>query len=52
MEVRKSIMETGRVTSEKLRWALGRFVDTIDTLEDTKKGDGFDCERRCNRSRR
>lgn len=43
MEIRNSIMETGRVTSKKLRWAVGQFVD--ETLEDLKKGDGFDCQK-------
>jgi len=46
MEVQNSLMEAGRVTNGKLRWALGKFVEEeLDVLE---KGDSFDGERRCN----
>lgn len=44
-EVRRSMLETGRVTNGKLRWALGKFVEEV--LEVLEKGDGFDGERRC-----
>lgn len=43
-EVQSSILETGRVTNGKLRWALGKFLDGLEVLE---KGDEFDGERRC-----
>jgi ribosomal protein L14E/L6E/L27E len=43
-EVRRSMLETGRVTNRKLRWALGKFVEEV--LEVKEKGDGFDGERR------
>jgi len=45
-EVRDSILDTGRVTNGKLRWALSKFVD--QDLEVLEKGDGFNGERRCN----
>jgi len=44
-EVRSSMLETGRVTNGKLRWALGKFLE--DGLEVLEKGDEFDGERRC-----
>lgn len=43
-EVRRSLLETGRVTNGKLRWALGKFVEEV--LEDLEKGDELDGERR------
>ena len=45
-EVHKSIMDAGRVTNGKLRWALNKFVE--DDLEVLEKGDGLVGERRCN----
>jgi large subunit ribosomal protein L14e len=49
-EVQSSIQETGRVTNGKLRFALAKFLNEV--LEDVKKGDEFDGERRCYRSGR
>ncbi|MFD2043155.1 RNA-binding protein [Ornithinibacillus salinisoli] len=45
-EVQNSLLETGRVTNGKLRFALTKFVGEIVT--DLKKGDQHDGERRCN----
>ncbi|MFC4404989.1 RNA-binding protein [Gracilibacillus xinjiangensis] len=45
-EVQKSLLETGRVTNGKLRYAINKFVNEI--LTDLKKGDQLDGERRCN----
>lgn len=45
-EVRNSLLETGRVTNGKVRFALSKFVNEIVT--DLKKGDQHDGERRCN----
>jgi large subunit ribosomal protein L14e len=45
-EVQKSLLETGRVTNGKLRYAITKFVNEI--LADLKKGDQLDGERRCN----
>ena len=39
-EVQNSIIETGRVTNGKLRYAVSRFVNEV--LNDEKKGDMFD----------
>ncbi|VEF49910.1 ribosomal protein [Bacillus freudenreichii] len=39
-EVRSSMLETGKVTNGKLRWALGKFME--DVLEALEKGDEFD----------
>ncbi|MEI5909217.1 KOW domain-containing RNA-binding protein [Bacillus spongiae] len=44
-EVQNSIIETGRVTNGKLRYALTKFVDEV--LDDLMKGDELDGERRC-----
>ncbi|WP_163539068.1 KOW domain-containing RNA-binding protein [Gracilibacillus sp. YIM 98692] len=45
-EVKRSLLETGRVTNGKLRYAINKFVDELMT--DLKKGDQLDGERRCN----
>ncbi|KAB8127650.1 RNA-binding protein [Gracilibacillus oryzae] len=45
-EVQKSLLETGRVTNGKLRYAINKFV--TEFLTDLKKGDQLDGERRCN----
>jgi large subunit ribosomal protein L14e len=45
-EVQSSIIETGRVTNGKLRFALTKFVN--EQVTDLKKGELFDGERRCN----
>ncbi|RCW63550.1 KOW domain-containing RNA-binding protein [Saliterribacillus persicus] len=45
-EVQNSLLETGRVTNGKLRYAITKFADEI--LADLKKGDQLDGERRCN----
>ncbi len=45
-EVQKSLLETGRVTNGKLRYAINKFVNEM--LTDLKKGDQLDGERRCN----
>ena len=45
-EVESSLLETGRVTNGKLRFALSKFVN--ENLIDLKKGDQLDGERRCN----
>lgn len=45
-EVQSSLLETGRVTNGKLRFAITKFVNEIVT--DLKKGDQHDGERRCN----
>lgn len=45
-EVQNSLLETGRVTNGKLRFALSKFVNEVVT--DLKKGDQLDGERRCN----
>ncbi|KGX89336.1 KOW domain-containing RNA-binding protein [Pontibacillus marinus] len=45
-EVQNSLLETGRVTNGKLRFALSKFVnEEVTALE---KGDQLDGERRCN----
>lgn len=45
-EVQNSLLETGRVTNGKLRFAISKFVNEV--LTDLKKGDQLDGERRCN----
>ncbi|MFC0525735.1 RNA-binding protein [Pontibacillus salicampi] len=45
-EVQNSLLETGRVTNGKLRFALSKFGNEVVT--DLKKGDQLDGERRCN----
>ncbi|MFC2949253.1 KOW motif-containing protein [Virgibacillus sediminis] len=45
-EVQNSLLETGRVTNGKLRYAIAKFADEVVT--DLKKGDQHDGERRCN----
>ncbi|MBU5267612.1 KOW domain-containing RNA-binding protein [Virgibacillus proomii] len=45
-EVQNSLLETGRVTNGKLRFAIAKFVNEVVT--DLKKGDQHDGERRCN----
>ncbi|MGP4109086.1 KOW motif-containing protein [Virgibacillus sp. L01] len=45
-EVQNSLLETGRVTNGKLRFAIDKFVKEIVT--DLMKGDQHDGERRCN----
>lgn len=45
-EVQRSLLETGRVTNGKLRYAINKFVD--EYMADFKKGDQLDGERRCN----
>ncbi|MDC3417818.1 KOW domain-containing RNA-binding protein [Aquibacillus salsiterrae] len=45
-EVQNSLLETGRVTNGKLRFALSKFVNEVVT--DLRKGDQLDGERRCN----
>ncbi|MBM7573070.1 KOW domain-containing RNA-binding protein [Aquibacillus albus] len=45
-EVQNSLLETGRVTNGKLRFALSKFVNEMVT--DLRKGDQLDGERRCN----
>ncbi|MFD1021228.1 RNA-binding protein [Thalassobacillus hwangdonensis] len=45
-EVHKSLLETGRVTNGKLRFAVSKFINEVVT--DLKKGDQLDGERRCN----
>jgi large subunit ribosomal protein L14e len=45
-EVQNSILETGRVTNGKLRYALTKFVN--EQVTDLKKGEQLDGERRCN----
>jgi large subunit ribosomal protein L14e len=42
-EVQNSLLETGRVTNGKLRYALTKFLNEV--LVDVKKGDEFDGER-------
>ncbi|PKR76574.1 RNA-binding protein [Halalkalibacillus sediminis] len=42
-EVRNSLLETGRVTNGKLRFAISKFVNEL--LTDWKKGDLLDGER-------
>lgn len=45
-EVQNSLLETGRVTNGKLRFALSKFAnEEVTALE---KGDQLDGERRCN----
>lgn len=44
--VQSSLLETGRVTNGKLRFAITKFVNEVVT--DLKKGDQHDGERRCN----
>lgn len=45
-EVQYSLLETGRVTNGKLRYAINKFAGKLVT--DFKKGDQHDVERRCN----
>lgn len=45
-EVQNSLLESGRVTNGKLRFAISKFVN--EYLTDFKKGDQLDGERRCN----
>ncbi|MEC5425563.1 KOW domain-containing RNA-binding protein [Virgibacillus sp. C22-A2] len=45
-EVQSSLLETGRVTNGKLRFAIAKFINEVVT--DLKKGDQHDGERRCN----
>ncbi|MGM8365594.1 KOW domain-containing RNA-binding protein [Virgibacillus sp. W0181] len=45
-EVQSSLLETGRVTNGKLRFAIAKFTNEVVT--DLKKGDQHDGERRCN----
>ncbi|SEB19110.1 hypothetical protein SAMN05421743_12558 [Thalassobacillus cyri] len=45
-EVQHSLLETGRVTNGKLRFAVTKFINEVVT--DLKKGDQLDGERRCN----
>ncbi|WP_138420156.1 KOW domain-containing RNA-binding protein [Aquibacillus sediminis] len=45
-EVRNSLLETGRVTNGKLRFAISKFVN--EKVTDLKKGDQLDGKRRCN----
>lgn len=45
-EVQSSMIETGRVTNGKLRFALTKFVN--EQVTDLKKGELIDGERRCN----
>jgi len=45
-EVQNSLLETGRVTNGKLRFAITNFIGEVVT--DLKKGDLHDGERRCN----
>lgn len=45
-EVQNSLLETGRVTNGKLRFAVTKFMNEVVT--DLKKGDQLDGERRCN----
>ncbi|MEK3889020.1 KOW domain-containing RNA-binding protein [Bacillus sp. FSL K6-3431] len=42
--IQNSMIESGRVTNGKLRWALEKFVEEVVD----EKGDEFDGERRCN----
>ncbi|PAV27880.1 RNA-binding protein [Virgibacillus profundi] len=45
-EVQNSLLETGRVTNGKLRFAIAKYSSEVVT--DLKKGDQHDGERRCN----
>ncbi|MCP3033159.1 KOW domain-containing RNA-binding protein [Halobacillus sp. A1] len=45
-EVQNSLLETGRVTNGKLRFAVAKYVN--EEVTDLKKGDQLDGERRCN----
>lgn len=45
-EVQSSLLETGRVTNGKLRFAIEKYISEIVT--DVKKEDQHDGERRCN----
>lgn len=45
-EVQSSLLETGRVTNGKLRFAINKFLD--DYVTDVEKEDQYDGERRCN----
>lgn len=42
-EVKNSLLETGRVTNGKLRYAISKFVDEM--MADLQKGDQLDGER-------
>ncbi|MDY0407269.1 KOW domain-containing RNA-binding protein [Virgibacillus sp. 179-BFC.A HS] len=45
-EVQNSLLETGRVTNGKLRFAIAKFASEVVT--DLEKGDQHDGKRRCN----
>ncbi|WP_101846996.1 KOW domain-containing RNA-binding protein [Halobacillus sp. Marseille-P3879] len=45
-EVQDSLLETGRVTNGKLRFAVSKYVN--EEVTDLEKGDQLDGERRCN----
>ncbi|WP_181351009.1 KOW domain-containing RNA-binding protein [Thalassobacillus sp. CUG 92003] len=45
-EVQNSLLETGRVTNGKLRFAVSKISN--ESVTDLKKGDQLDGERRCN----
>ncbi|GEN56909.1 hypothetical protein GCM10012290_14260 [Halolactibacillus alkaliphilus] len=45
-EVQNSLLETGRVTNGKLRFAISKFLKEVVT--DLKKGDQLNGQRRCN----
>ncbi|WP_217588928.1 KOW motif-containing protein [Lentibacillus saliphilus] len=45
-EVQNSLLETGRVTNGKLRFAITKFASMVVT--DLKKGDRLNGKRRCN----
>ncbi|WP_082235749.1 KOW domain-containing RNA-binding protein [Halobacillus massiliensis] len=45
-EVQNSLLETGRVTNGKLRFAVSKYVN--EEVTDLEKGDQLDGERRCN----
>ncbi|GGF35079.1 hypothetical protein GCM10010954_37670 [Halobacillus andaensis] len=45
-EVQNSLLETGRVTNGKLRFAVSKYVN--EEVTDVEKGDQLDGERRCN----
>lgn len=45
-EVQHSLLETGRVTNGKLRFAVGKYIS--EQVTDLEKGDQLDGERRCN----
>ncbi|AKG05573.1 hypothetical protein AAV35_012970 [Salimicrobium jeotgali] len=45
-EVQSSLLETGRVTNGKLRFAVSKYINELVT--DLEKGEQLDGERRCN----